>query len=129
MKTRVVSVLMVLMISSITLLAGSTREKFKVLGNCGMCEERIEAAAKSVKGVSSADWDQKTKMIKVKFDPDQTELEAIHKAIAGVGHDTDKLRAPDEVYNNLHGCCKYERETAAKSKGCCDNPHSSCGGK
>jgi len=35
---------------------------------------------------------------------------AIHKAIANAGHDTDKEKAPDEVYKNLPGCCQYTKE-------------------
>ena len=30
-------------------------------------------------------------------------------AIAKVEHDTDMHKATDEVYDNLPGCCKYER--------------------
>jgi hypothetical protein len=33
----------------------------------------------------------------------------IHKNIAAVGHDTQKVKATDEAYNNLHDCCKYDR--------------------
>lgn len=84
-------------------------EKFKVYGNCGMCESRIEKAAKSVEGVSSADWNKETKMIEVSFDSSKTNLEKIQKAIAKVGHDTDQEKAADEVYNKLPGCCKYDR--------------------
>ncbi|MEY3194639.1 MAG: hypothetical protein RIQ78_736, partial [Bacteroidota bacterium] len=40
--------------------------KFKVYGNCGMCEQRIEKAA-SIKGVKSADWDVDTKILSITF--------------------------------------------------------------
>ena len=33
----------------------------------------------------------------------------LEKAIAKAGHDAGKIKAEDEVYNNLHGCCKYDR--------------------
>ena len=87
------------------------KETFKVYGNCGMCEARIEKAAKGVDGVSSADWDQETKMIEVKYNPDEVEMMDIHKAIAKVGHDTEKVEAEDKVYEGLPGCCKYERKS------------------
>ncbi|MDZ7742477.1 MAG: heavy-metal-associated domain-containing protein [Bacteroidota bacterium] len=86
------------------------KEEFKVYGNCGMCEARIEKAAKGVDGVSSADWDQETKMIEVTYDPGELEMMDIHKAIAKVGHDTEKVEAEDKVYEGLPGCCKYERK-------------------
>lgn len=109
MKTRILSILFIMGISSIALFAGSKTEKFKVAGNCGMCETRIEKAANSVEGVTSADWDKETKMIEVTFDNGITDLDAIHKSLAEVGHDTDKCSAKDEVYSKLPGCCKYER--------------------
>ncbi len=82
--------------------------KFKVYGNCGMCEKRIEKAAK-IKGVTLADWDIDTKILTVQFDETKVKPGKIHDAVAAVGHDTDKVRAKDKVYNKLHSCCKYER--------------------
>jgi copper chaperone CopZ len=74
-----------------------------------MCEARIEKAAKSVNGVTAAEWDKETKMIEVSFDATEANFKKIHKAIAGVGHDTELVKADDEAYTNLPGCCKYER--------------------
>ncbi|HEY9116103.1 MAG TPA: efflux RND transporter periplasmic adaptor subunit, partial [Bacteroidales bacterium] len=84
---------------------------FKVFGNCGMCETRIEKAAKSVQGVETAAWDKKTKMLEVTFDDSKTDADKIELAIAEVGHDTDKHKAKDSVYDELPGCCQYERAT------------------
>lgn len=77
-----------------------------VQGNCELCKERIETAAKSVKGVASADWDIKKKMLHVSFDSKKTNLDAISKAIAKVGHQTDKDKADPEAYKALPECCK-----------------------
>ena len=82
---------------------------FGVKGNCGMCKENIEKAAHSIEGVTAAFWDKEKKIITVTFDATQTNIDAIHKAIADVGYDTEKVRAEDAAYNNLHSCCKYER--------------------
>lgn len=114
MKAKILNVLFVLGISSFSLFAGKHPEKFKVAGNCGMCETRIEKAAKSVEGVASADWNKETKMIEVVFDSGTTEIHAIHKAIAETGHDTEKHTAADEVYDKLPACCKYERLSSDK---------------
>ena len=84
-------------------------ETVKVYGNCGMCKTRIEKAAKGIDGVKKADWDRETKELTVTYDSEVTNLEAIEKAIADVGHDTENARAKDEVYNELHSCCKYDR--------------------
>ncbi len=80
---------------------------FKVYGNCGMCKDRIEEAAKSVSGVEYAEWNDDNKMLHITYLLNKTSLEKIHKAIAKVGHDTDIEKAPDDVYNNLPACCLY----------------------
>jgi hypothetical protein len=45
----------------------------------------------------------------VKFDDTKTDVHKVHMAIAKVGHDTEMHKAKDEVYNELPGCCKYDR--------------------
>lgn len=81
-------------------------ESFKVSGNCGMCKTRIEKAAK-VEGVSKAEWDSKTKSLTLTFDPSKVNTDDVLKKIAAVGHDNDKYKAEQSVYDNLPGCCKY----------------------
>lgn len=93
-------------------------ETFKVYGNCGMCEKKIEGSLKKVKGVKKADWNVKTKMMKVTFMEGTITLDDIKKKIAAVGYDTEKHRASDKVYNNLHGCCQYDRPGKKK-----EDPH------
>ena len=95
--------------SSMNMNMPSTKtETFKVWGNCDMCKTRIEKAVKE-EGATTAEWDQKTKMLSVTFDPSKTSLEAFGKKLASVGHDTEKFRADDKAYNALPDCCKYER--------------------
>ena len=84
-------------------------EKFTVYGNCGMCERTIENSLKDIEGVDKADWDMETGEMTVVFNPEVISLDAIKQKIAEVGYDTDSHRATDEVYNNLHGCCQYDR--------------------
>jgi len=81
---------------------------FKVAGNCGMCKDRIEAAALSVPGVHKARWDSETQKIHLGLEP-EVSLEELHRTIAQSGHDTGLKSAPDEVYEALPGCCMYER--------------------
>jgi len=80
-----------------------------VSGNCDQCKTRIETAAKSVSGVRSADWSSETKMLHVQFDGKKTNSDTIQKAIAKVGHDTEKFKAPDEAYKKLPECCLYRK--------------------
>lgn len=117
MKTRILSLLLGFGLGTLTLFAQSEKtEKFEVAGNCGMCKTRIEKAAKGLDGVSTADWDKETKMIELSYDPEKLDLDKIHTAIASVGHDTRLYKADDSVYENLPGCCKYER-MSSKSAG------------
>lgn len=111
MKTKVLSLVSMFLLGTTMVFAQAKTEKFKVYGNCGMCEARIEKAAKGVDGVSSADWEQETKMIEVEYNAGEVEMMDVHKAIAKVGHDTEKVEAEDKVYEGLPGCCKYERKS------------------
>ena len=52
----------------------------------------------------------------VKFDAELTTLEKIQKIIAELGYDNESYRADDEVYKNLHYCCKYERPQPLKEE-------------
>ncbi len=86
-----------------------TTSEFKVLGECGMCKARIEKAAKA-DGVSLAEWNESTKILKVVYQPSKVKIETIHKSIAKVGHDTELEKAYDGIYNQLPSCCKYDRK-------------------
>ncbi len=86
-----------------------TTANFTVYGNCGMCKSRIVKAAFANKGVVKADWDSGTKLFTVAFDENKVSRKDIEKSIAAVGHDTDNITAPDDVYSNLPGCCLYDR--------------------
>ncbi len=111
MKHLIFSALTFLFMSA-TSAQESKTETFKVYGNCGMCEKRIEKAAK-IDGVTNADWNDETGLITVSFDASKTSLDKVHKAIAASGHDTDKEKAAEEVYKKLPGCCKYDRKAGA----------------
>lgn len=89
--------------------ANPTETEFKVHGACGMCKDRIEEAAVT-EGVSFAEWSQDEQMLTLHYDADLVDLEDIHQRIADVGHDTEEVRADDEVYESLPACCKYERK-------------------
>jgi len=84
-------------------------EAFKVWGNCDMCKARIEKTV-IAEGATTASWDSRTQMLTVTYNPARTGKEALSKKLAAVGHDTEKFKAPDEVYNSLPGCCHYDRQ-------------------
>jgi len=94
-------------------------------GACGMCKDRIESNALKVKGVLTAQWSSKTKQLTVTYDKTNFSEEKLHAKIAGVGHDTKKMKASDKVYDKLPGCCKY-RDPELEDHGSTDeNSHES----
>jgi len=40
----------------------------------------------------------------------------IQEAIAKVGYDTQDVTGDDKAYNNLSGCCQYDRKEVAATK-------------
>lgn len=88
--------------------------KAKVEGNCGMCKDRIETAAKSDKNVKSAEWSMNKKVLTVSYDASKTDKKAILKSVAEVGHDNEMFRASDKVYEDLDACCQYDRPDNSK---------------
>jgi hypothetical protein len=74
-----------------------------------MCKTRIEKTVKA-EGATAVSWDAKSQLLTVTFDPSKTSQESLSKKLASVGHDTEKFKAPDDVYSKLPGCCHYERQ-------------------
>ena len=119
MKTSIYPIMLIIaLVFSVMNLSGQERdkkiatEKFIVHGNCNMCKERIENAA-LIKGVKFVEWDKVTDTLKVIYRTDKVILDDLHSAVAKAGHDTEKVKAKDEVYNKLPACCLY-REGAGK---------------
>lgn len=83
----------------------------EVKGNCDMCKKRIEKAAFGVKGVKSAEWHSDDQTLHLIIDENKTTPLKVEEAVAKAGHDTKEVKATNENYDNLHGCCKYERES------------------
>ena len=88
----------------------NAKYEFEVNGNCEQCQKRIQKAAFSVSGVKSATWNVETHQMEVIINEEKCSLLDVKKAIAKVGHDTEEVKTTQEIYDNLHGCCKYERK-------------------
>lgn len=87
-------------------------ETIKVWGNCGMCKTTIEKSAKKA-GAKTASWNEDSKELKVTYAESKTSSVKIQEAIAKSGYDTQDFTAVQTAYDNLHGCCKYDRKSAA----------------
>jgi mercuric ion binding protein len=82
----------------------------EVNGNCEQCKKRIEKAAFGVPGVKTANWDISSHQLTVILNEEKSSPADLNKAIAKVGHDTREVKAEQADYDNLHSCCKYERQ-------------------
>ena len=88
----------------------NAKYEFEVNGNCEQCQKRIQKAAFSVAGVKSASWDIESHQMAVIINEEKCSLLDVKKAVAKIGHDTEEVKATDEVYAKLHGCCQYDRK-------------------
>jgi hypothetical protein len=90
-------------------------ETVKIYGNCDMCRSAIQKAG-NLKKVATVTWNKDTKMAMLTYNPNKTNKDEILKRIALAGYDSDFFLAPDDAYNQLPGCCQYERvkKTAPK---------------
>ncbi len=86
-----------------------SKHEIWVDGICGMCEDRIEEASLLFTEITYASWNLDTKMLEVEAQAD-FDINSLSEKLAGIGHDTKDIKAGDEVYDNLHGCCKYRDE-------------------
>jgi mercuric ion binding protein len=108
--------ILILMLAGFTVNAQEVKKnknakiEFHVDGNCEMCKKRIEKAALATKGVKSADWHIDSGTLYLIVNEQKTNIFAIQNAIANVGHDNDGVKATQENYEKLHGCCQYERK-------------------
>ena len=81
-----------------------------VKGNCGMCKFTIEQAVKDLDFVKYAEWGIQSKILDVSFkDSENYNLEILNKAITDSGYETMNTTADQSAYDNLPGCCKYDR--------------------
>jgi outer membrane receptor for ferrienterochelin and colicins len=83
--------------------------EFYVRGNCASCKARIEKAAKGA-GADAAEWNAEKQTVMLDFNSSKTSSDKILKTIADAGHDNEKYKASDAVYNGLPGCCLYDRD-------------------
>lgn len=79
-------------------------------GNCGMCKKTIETAANQ--NTAKLNWDSATQKATLTYNPRKTNVNEVLKRVADAGYDNEKFKATDAVYNNLHGCCQYDRESS-----------------
>ena len=98
MKKSLVKIMIAITVLLSTTINAQTKntktEEIKVSGNCGMCKKTIEKAG-NINDIATVVWNKETKIATVTYDESKTNKEEIAK---------------DEDYDNLPGCCQYNRE-------------------
>ena len=85
-----------------------------IYGNCKMCKTRIEEAG-NINNTVRVEWNPDNKIANITYDSVKTNLPEIERRIALAGHDSDDFLAPDQVYDALPSCCRYDRINKVKS--------------
>lgn len=106
LTTLLLPAVFTLMVSACDSVNSKKQTSFYVRGNCGMCEERIEIAAKEVDGVLFADWNVKTKQLDITYDTLKVDVPKLQQTVANVGHETNNYKSPEEVHEDLPLCCQ-----------------------
>jgi copper chaperone CopZ len=79
-----------------------------VWGNNEKCKATIEKSS-SIEGVSEANWNIDSKLLKLKLDTSVVTLGAVLQAVAKAGYDNEMFYADDYAYNKLPESCQYDR--------------------
>lgn len=79
-----------------------------VWGNNEKCKATIEKSS-SVDGVSEAEWNVDSKLLKLKLDTSVVTLGTVLQAVAKAGYDNEMFYADDYAYNELPESCQYDR--------------------
>lgn len=113
MKKSLLKIMIAITVLLSTTMSAQTKntktEEMKVSGNCGMCKKTIEKAG-NINDIATVVWNKETKIATVTYDESKTNKEEIAKRIALAGYDSELVKAKDEDYDNLPGCCQYDRE-------------------
>ena len=102
---RISVIIGLLFIASIAF--GQTKKaKIMTTAQCNMCKKTIEKAVNDLDGIELAELDVTSKKLKGKYDSAKLSLQAIRERIASVGYQADDVKAIEEAYNALPGCCQ-----------------------
>jgi mercuric ion binding protein len=80
--------------------------KIQTTAECNKCKERIEEAMNELDGVHEPNLDVPSKVLTVKYDPEEIELDEIKEKVSRTGYDADEVKADPRAYKRLPECCK-----------------------
>ena len=110
MKSKLLMAIYMLLFTTLSFaqIKNAKTETVKIYSNCGMCKATIEKAG-NLKKVALVEWNKKDKMATITYNSKETTTTDVLKRIALAGYDSDQFLAPDNAYDGLMDCCKYER--------------------
>jgi len=82
--------------------------------HCGSCASKIERGLKKSSGVTEAKSNVESKVVTVKYNPEQTDETKIKSAIKKMGYEADVVENKDKK------CCSDSRTLKSSGKDCCD---------
>ncbi|OUU00890.1 MAG: hypothetical protein CBB99_07045 [Bacteroidetes bacterium TMED39] len=91
---------------SLSVQAKKVETNFKVYGQCGGCKDKIEAKLLDKKGITYAQWNVKTKDLKVVYNDKKMSEKDIHHIISELGYSTDQKKANPTCEKKLPKCCQ-----------------------
>lgn len=89
-------------------------EQVLIYGTCDQCKKNIEKSG-TIKSVSSVDWNINSKIATITYNVKKITILEVVKKIALAGFDSDLFLAPDDIYDHLPDCCKYDRLAKPKT--------------
>lgn len=104
---RMITLLATLMLGIASIFAQDIKEiEIKTSAECDECKVAIEEAVNDLTGIDTCSLDIPTRILTVRYDAEDLELETIKKAINMAGYDADDTKATKRGLANLPDCCK-----------------------
>ncbi len=120
-KLLVASIVLLSITSSYAQIKNAKTETVKILGNCSICQKKIDSAGYH-KRISTVKWNVDSKMAILVYDSTKTNKSEILTRIANAGYDSENHIAPTAVYDNLMECCKYKSATSHQQSDMSNQP-------
>ncbi|PWK17181.1 copper chaperone CopZ [Arcicella aurantiaca] len=80
--------------------------KIKTSAVCGMCQDKIENAFKTIKGVEKVALDLESNILTIDFDNKKVSVSELKSTLTKLGYDANELKATKEGFEKLPHCCK-----------------------
>lgn len=85
---------------------GFSIAKINTSAECEECKIKIEKAVNRLDGVKNSNLEVKTKILTVKFENKEIDVQKIKSIVNREGYDADNTKANPRAYNRLPECCK-----------------------